>query len=249
MNRSHDGEAEAPSIHPRPPRRCGGRGGIDPRRRRVRRRRLRGLERRRRVDRPRRLLDPPAGCTRRASSPRSQDTSDGEGVEFSNSFGASGDQSRAVESGLPADFVDLPLEPDMTALVEAGIVAEDWTTTGTRPTSRTPSSCSRCARAIPRASRTGTTSSPGTSRSSRPNPFTSGGAKWNIMAAYGAQLDKGASEQEALDYVGSSREHLGPGRQRAATRCRRSRAARATSCSRTRTRRSRPRRPARTSST
>jgi sulfate/thiosulfate-binding protein len=34
-----------------------------------------------------------------------------------------------------------------------------------------------------------------------PNPFTSGGAKWNLMAAYGAQLEQGKSEQEALDYL------------------------------------------------
>jgi sulfate/thiosulfate transport system substrate-binding protein len=34
-----------------------------------------------------------------------------------------------------------------------------------------------------------------------PNPFTSGGAKWNIMAAYGAQLEKGKSPQEAEQYI------------------------------------------------
>ena len=34
-----------------------------------------------------------------------------------------------------------------------------------------------------------------------PNPFTSGGAKWNLMAAYGAQLEQGKSEEEALDYL------------------------------------------------
>ncbi len=34
-----------------------------------------------------------------------------------------------------------------------------------------------------------------------PNPATSGGAKWNIMAAYGSQINQGRSEQEALDFV------------------------------------------------
>ena len=59
--------------------------------------------------------------------PGFQATSDGEGVEFSNSFGASGDQSRAVEAGQPADVVHFSLEPDMTRLVDAG-----WSpTTGT----------------------------------------------------------------------------------------------------------------------
>ena len=59
------------------------------------------------------------------SSPAFQETPEGEGVEFSNSFGSSGDQSRAVEAGQPADFVHLPLEPDITRLVDAGLVAED----------------------------------------------------------------------------------------------------------------------------
>jgi sulfate transport system substrate-binding protein len=34
-----------------------------------------------------------------------------------------------------------------------------------------------------------------------PNPFTSGGAQWNIMAAYGAQLEQGKSEEDAVDYL------------------------------------------------
>ena len=54
------------------------------------------------------------------------DTDAGADVAFKNSFGASGDQSRAVEAGLPADVVHLPLEPDMTRLVEAGLIAEDY---------------------------------------------------------------------------------------------------------------------------
>ncbi|MGZ5361253.1 MAG: substrate-binding domain-containing protein, partial [Solirubrobacterales bacterium] len=58
--------------------------------------------------------------------PAFQDTDAGSGVEVSTSFGASGDQRRAVEAGQPADFVDFSLEPDMLSLVEAGLVAEDW---------------------------------------------------------------------------------------------------------------------------
>ena len=58
--------------------------------------------------------------------PAYQKTDDGSGVEFSNSFGASGDQSRSVESGLPADVVHFAIEPDVTRLVDAGIVADDW---------------------------------------------------------------------------------------------------------------------------
>jgi sulfate transport system substrate-binding protein len=34
-----------------------------------------------------------------------------------------------------------------------------------------------------------------------PNPFTSGGARWNVMAAYGAQLEQGRSEEQAVEYL------------------------------------------------
>jgi sulfate/thiosulfate-binding protein len=127
--------------------------------------------------------------------PAYQETSEGSGVDFTNSFGSSGDQSRAVESGLPADLIHLPLEPDMTRLVDAGILADvgenvqnsvvvflvrggnpdniqDWDDLVT-----------------------------GEVEVLTPNPFTSGGARWNLMAAYGAQIAQGASEEEALDYV------------------------------------------------
>src|SRR5262245_56469993 len=50
----------------------------------------------------------------------------GKGTTFKDSYGASGDQSRAVEGGQPADYVAFSLEPDMTRLVKAGAVADDW---------------------------------------------------------------------------------------------------------------------------
>src|SRR5215207_477854 len=53
-------------------------------------------------------------------------TPEGRNITFTTSYGGSGDQSRAVESGLTADIVAFSLEPDMTRLVKAGIVAEDW---------------------------------------------------------------------------------------------------------------------------
>src|SRR4051794_20050018 len=46
-------------------------------------------------------------------------TADGKGVSFTQSFGPSGDQARAVQSGLPADVVALSLAPDIDKLVDA----------------------------------------------------------------------------------------------------------------------------------
>src|SRR3954470_1814592 len=53
-------------------------------------------------------------------------TSDGKGVSFSQSYGPSGDQSRAVDGGLPADVVEFSLEPDVTRLVDSGLVDKGW---------------------------------------------------------------------------------------------------------------------------
>jgi sulfate/thiosulfate transport system substrate-binding protein len=133
--------------------------------------------------------------------PAFQDTDAGSGVDVSTSFGASGDQRRAVEAGQPADLVDFSLEPDMTALVEAGKVAQNWNTGPTKGIISTS--------VVSIATRPG---NPENIQSFddlltkdveiiTPNPATSGGAKWNIMAIYGSQIEAGKSEQEALDAV------------------------------------------------
>ena len=53
-------------------------------------------------------------------------TPHGRDVTWVESYGASGDQSRAVEAGLDADYVHFSLEGDVTRLVDAGLVADDW---------------------------------------------------------------------------------------------------------------------------
>src|SRR3954447_8198828 len=58
--------------------------------------------------------------------PAFQKTAAGKGVSFSQSYGASGDQARAVASGLPADVAAFSLAPDMDKLVKAGLVDSNW---------------------------------------------------------------------------------------------------------------------------
>ena len=79
----------------------------------------------------------------------------GKGVGFSSSFAASGSQSRAVDSGQPADVVAFSTTPDMTRLVKDKIVASTGTPTPRRACRRTRSSCSSCARATPSTSPAG----------------------------------------------------------------------------------------------
>src|SRR3954453_8885226 len=56
-------------------------------------------------------------------------TPQGKGLKFTQSYGASGDQSRAVAAGLPADVVEFSLAPDVDKLVDPGIVKADWAKT------------------------------------------------------------------------------------------------------------------------
>src|SRR4051795_13242928 len=65
--------------------------------------------------------------------PKFQQTEPGSGATFKTSYGASGDQSRAVEAGQKADVVTFSLEPDLDRLIKAGLVAagakDKWVST------------------------------------------------------------------------------------------------------------------------
>jgi sulfate/thiosulfate-binding protein len=133
--------------------------------------------------------------------PAFEKTTAGKDVSFSQSYGASGDQERAVEAGLNADVVALSLAPDVDKLVKAGKVDASW--------NKDKYNGFVTNSVVVLATRKGNPKGikgwddlikPGVEVIT-PNPFTSGGARWNVMAAYGAQLEQGKSKQEALDYL------------------------------------------------
>ncbi len=128
-------------------------------------------------------------------------TSAGEGVSFSQSFGASGSQSRAVDSGQPADVVAFSTTPDITRLVKDGIVGSDWNANPEKGMS----SDSAVVLVVREDNPKHITGWDALSKSGvdviTPNPSTSGSARWNILAAYGAQLKEGKTPAQALDYV------------------------------------------------
>jgi sulfate/thiosulfate-binding protein len=133
--------------------------------------------------------------------PAFKKTPEGQGVGFSQSYGASGDQERAVESGLPADVVALSLSLDVDKLVKKGLVAEDWDKGkyGGFVTNSVVVFAIR--KGNPKNIKTwDDLTKPGV-QVLEPNPFTSGGAKWNVMAAYGAQIQQGKTPEQALDYL------------------------------------------------
>jgi sulfate/thiosulfate transport system substrate-binding protein len=135
-------------------------------------------------------------------------TSAGKGVGFDQSYASSGEQSRAVEGGLPADVVEFSLEPDMTRLVDAGLVDKDWNQNEYDGFVTDSVVVFMVRKGNPKNIRNWDDLVKDDLEVIEPNPFTSGGAKWNIMAAYGAQLEEGKSPQEAKDYVAQLFEHV-----------------------------------------
>ena len=117
--------------------------------------------------------------------PAFQKSDAGKGVKFKSSFGASGEQSRAVEAGLKADVVHFSLAPDVDRLVKANLVAKDWPTA--TPHDGFPET-SLVSFVVRKGNPKGIKGwddllKPGV-KVITPNPFTSGAAKWNLLAGY-----------------------------------------------------------------
>ncbi len=132
-----------------------------------------------------------------------QQTPEGRHVQFTKSFGASGDQSRAVEAGLKADIVAFSLEPDMTRLVKAGLVDQSWNSDATKGMVTDSVVVIGTRKGNPKALRDwDDLVKPGVEVIT-PNPFTSGGARWNVLAAYGAKSQVGRDRAAGVSYLNS----------------------------------------------
>ncbi len=128
-------------------------------------------------------------------------TPEGKGVAVTTSYGASGDQSRAVVDGKPADIVNFSVEPDVTRLVKANKVAKDWNADATK--------------GIPFGSVVSLVVRKGNPKNIKdwddllqpglevvtPSPLSSGSAKWNLLAPYAAKSNGGKDQQAGLDFV------------------------------------------------
>ena len=128
-------------------------------------------------------------------------TEEGKGVAVTTSYGASGDQSRAVVDGKPADIVNFSVEPDVSRLVKADKVAKDWNADATK--------------GIPFGSVVSLVVREGNPKNINdwddllqpgievvtPSPLSSGSAKWNLLAPYAAKSNGGQDPQAGLDFV------------------------------------------------
>ena len=130
-----------------------------------------------------------------------QDTDAGDGVEFEPSYGASGDQSRAVVAGSEADVVHYSLETDVTRLVGEGLVAEDWKDNATKGIATSS--------VVVFVVRPGNPDGiegwddlvePGVEIIT-PNPGSSGSARWNILAAWAHATGGTDDEAAGRDFV------------------------------------------------
>ena len=128
-------------------------------------------------------------------------TPDGKGVDVTTSYGASGDQSRSVVDGKPADIVNFSVEPDVTRLVRAGKVTPEWNADVTK--------------GIPFGSVVSLVVRNGNPKNIKdwddllrpgievvtPSPLSSGSAKWNLLAPYAVKSNGGKDQQAGLDFV------------------------------------------------
>lgn len=145
---------------------------------------------------------------------------EGKGVQVITSYGASGDQSRGVVDGKPADLVNFSVEPDITRLVKAGKVSKDWDTDATK--------------GIPFGSAVTLVVRKGNPQNIKdwddllrpgvqvitPSPLSSGSAKWNLLAPYAVKSEGGKNSQAGIDFINHLvAEHvkLRPGSAREAT--------------------------------
>ncbi|GAB18665.1 sulfate ABC transporter substrate binding protein [Gordonia effusa NBRC 100432] len=142
--------------------------------------------------------------------PAFRKTETGRDIGFSQSYGASGDQSRKVARRVPADVVNFSVEPDITRLVKEGVVDENWK-------KQAPNNSTPFGSVVALVVREGNPKNihtwddllkPGVEVVT-PNPGSSGSAKWNLLAPYAAKSQGGVDDKAGLDYVSKLvRDHI-----------------------------------------
>ncbi len=128
-------------------------------------------------------------------------TAEGKGVKFQTSYGASGDQSRAVVNGLKADYVHFSVSSDVTRLVDAGLVDASWN----KGANKGIVSSSVVVLAVRKGNPKNIKGwddliKPGVGIVT-PNPASSGAARWNALAAWGHITANGGTDAQAAEFV------------------------------------------------
>jgi sulfate transport system substrate-binding protein len=128
-------------------------------------------------------------------------TAQGRGVSFTDSFAASEVQSKAVAAGLPADVVNFSTTTDMDRLVQSRLVDRTWAAGRYHGIVSKSVVVFVLRNGNPKHIRTwDDLVKPGV-QVVFPNPFSSGGARWDVMAAYGAMLRERKTPAQARAYL------------------------------------------------
>ncbi len=125
----------------------------------------------------------------------------GQGVTFTQSYGPSGSQAKAIAAGQPADIAFLSTGIDVDTVADAGLVSKNWT--------KAPQGGIAADSVVAFVVRPGNPlhihtwkdlTKPGV-KIVTPDPFPSGSAKWNVLAAYGQARKSGMSDKKAVQFV------------------------------------------------
>jgi sulfate/thiosulfate transport system substrate-binding protein len=125
----------------------------------------------------------------------------GQGVSFTQSYGPSGSQAKAIAAGQPADIAFLSTGIDIDTIADAGVVSKNWT--------KAPQGGIAADSVVAFVVRPGNPlhihtwkdlTKPGV-KVVTPDPFPSGSAKWNVLAAYGQARKAGMSDKKAVQFV------------------------------------------------
>jgi sulfate/thiosulfate transport system substrate-binding protein len=132
----------------------------------------------------------------------------GQGVTFSQSYGPSGSQAKAIAAGLPTDIAFLSTGLDIDTVVDAGLIAKNWTSA--------PQGGIAADSVVAFVVRPGNPkhihswkdlTKPGV-QIVTPDPFPSGSAKWNVLAAYGQARKSGMNNKQAIQFVTKLFKHV-----------------------------------------
>jgi len=133
--------------------------------------------------------------------PAFQATPAGKDVSFSQSYAGSEQQSKAVDQGLPADVVNFSIEPDMSRLVRDGLLSSSWKNNKYKGIVSRSVVVFVVRKGNPKHIKTwDDIAKPGV-QVVTPNPLTSGGARWAILSAYGAERRYGKTDKQAQGYL------------------------------------------------
>jgi len=125
----------------------------------------------------------------------------GQGVSFTPSYGPSGSQAKAIAAGQPADLAFLSTGLDIDTIVDAGLVSTKWTKTPFGGIAANSVVAFVVRPGNPKHIHTWQDLTKAGVQVVTPNPFSSGSAKWNVLAAYGQARKAGMSDGKAVKFV------------------------------------------------